>query len=62
MIDFDIAYWPMRKLWQFIQEKGNKSIDIRSFYPQEVKNLFVEDYANEFMFYKELGIEFEDTL
>lgn len=45
-----------------MQEKGNKSIDIRSFYPQEVKNLFVEAYANELMFYRKLGMEFEEEM
>lgn len=62
VLDYDIAYWPMKKLWQFMLDNGDKSIDIRSFYPQEVKNLFLQAYANEFMFYKKLGIEFEDTL
>ena len=59
ILDYDIAYWPMEKLWKYILENGNKSIDIRSFYPQELKDLFVEAYANEFMFYRKLGIEFE---
>jgi hypothetical protein len=59
-MDYDIAYWPMRKLWQFMQENGNKSIDIRSFYPQEVKDLFVEAYANELMLNGKWGTEFEE--
>jgi hypothetical protein len=59
ILDYDIAYWPMEKLWKYILENGNKSIDIRSFYPQELKDLFVEAYANELMFYRKQGIEFE---
>ena len=43
-----------------MQEKGNKSIDIRSFYPQEVKDLFAEAYANELLLYRKLGMKFDE--
>lgn len=57
--DQEIAYLSGEKLWALIQERGPRSIDLKSFYPEAILDMFEQAYSGEFAFYKRHNLTFD---